>query len=446
MSELADRPDCPTTASGWAACQLQQVAHVSLGKTPRRNQYRDAGTIRIVKFRDVKDGYVDWSCESKGYVASDPVAARNLKDLKIGDTLITASAHSAGHIGKKLAFVTCLPAECERVCYVGELLAVRPTLPDLMAQKWPFYFFQSEAGQTEIAEAIRGGHLTGGRAQAMRIVLPPLPEQRKIATILSSMDDAIERTQAVIEQVQVVKKGLMQELLTRGLPGRHTKFKQTEIGEAPEEWEVLRLGDLGGNEGRPVLRTGPFGSSLKTEHFRASGTPVLNIQCLGEGEICKEGLFYVDDRKADELSDYRVAEGDLVFSRVADVGRSVVVPKESQGWIISSNLMRISPDPKIVDPHFLMYSIVGSQAVLRQIEGLTAKGGRAVVSSPILKGLAFAIPPLDEQRVIASALEAVEQRIRSEASHADRLAGVKQALMSVLLSGEVRVTPDAEAA
>ena len=65
---------------------------------------------------------------------------------------------------------------------------------------------------------------------------PPLPEQRKIAAILSSVDDAIEKTQAVIDQVQVVKKGLMQELLTRGIPGRHTRFKKTEIGEIPEEW------------------------------------------------------------------------------------------------------------------------------------------------------------------------------------------------------------------
>ena len=61
-------------------------------------------------------------------------------------------------------------------------------------------------------------------------------EQRKIAAILSSVDDAIEKTEAVIDQVQVVKRGLMQELLTRGLPGRHTRFKRTEIGEIPAEW------------------------------------------------------------------------------------------------------------------------------------------------------------------------------------------------------------------
>ena len=60
----------------------------------------------------------------------------------------------------------------------------------------------------------------------------------KLAAILSSVDDAIEKTQAVIDQVQVVKRGLMQQLLTRGLPGRHTRFKQTEIGEIPEEWGV----------------------------------------------------------------------------------------------------------------------------------------------------------------------------------------------------------------
>lgn len=74
--------------------------------------------------------------------------------------------------------------------------------------------------------------------------VPSLREQRKIAAILSSVDDAIEKTQAVIEQVQVVKKGLMQELLTRGLPGRHTKFKQTEVGAAPEAWEVRALGEV----------------------------------------------------------------------------------------------------------------------------------------------------------------------------------------------------------
>ena len=80
--------------------------------------------------------------------------------------------------------------------------------------------------------------------RGFRVSVAPRPEQSKIAAILSSVDDAIDKTQAVIDQVQVVKRGLMQELLTRGLPGRHARFKQTEIGEIPVEWELLRLAEL----------------------------------------------------------------------------------------------------------------------------------------------------------------------------------------------------------
>ena len=68
----------------------------------------------------------------------------------------------------------------------------------------------------------------------LNLLLPPLAEQKKIASILSSVDEAIEATQAVLDQLHVVKKAMMAELLTRGLPGRHTRFKQTEIGEVPE--------------------------------------------------------------------------------------------------------------------------------------------------------------------------------------------------------------------
>ena len=81
--------------------------------------------------------------------------------------------------------------------------------------------------------------LRGTDIKRVGIPLPPLPEQRKIAAILSSVDDAIEKTQAVIDQVQVVKRGLMQELLTRGLPGRQHAV------QADRDW-----GDSGGVAGR----------------------------------------------------------------------------------------------------------------------------------------------------------------------------------------------------
>ena len=131
----------------------------------------------------------------------------------------------------------------------------------------------------------------------------------------------------------------MQQLLTRGIG--HTRFKPTDIGEIPEEWEILKISQMGERD-RPAVKTGPFGTQLKTEHFRLSGVPVLNIASLGEGKIEKKGLFYISEEKARELNEYKVKSGDLVFSRVADVGRSIVIPPEAEDWIISSNLFRIS--------------------------------------------------------------------------------------------------------
>jgi len=105
----------------------------------------------------------------------------------------------------------------------------------------------------------------------LRVALPPLQEQRKIAAILSSVDDAIEATRAVIDHLGVVKNAMMAELLARGLPGRHTRFKQTDIGELPEEWATSSYAGLAAKVPRAV-QSGPFGSALSVD-FAPSWTP-----------------------------------------------------------------------------------------------------------------------------------------------------------------------------
>ena len=99
--------------------------------------------------------------------------------------------------------------------------------------------------------------------------LPPLPEQKKIAAILSSVDEAIGATEAVIAQTRRVKEGLLQDLLTRGIRrgGRpHTRFKETVIGEIPESWEVLRV-----SQGLCVQRSPWQGVGIDPSPWRVCG-------------------------------------------------------------------------------------------------------------------------------------------------------------------------------
>ena len=102
------------------------------------------------------------------------------------------------------------------------------------------------------------------------VLVPPLAEQRKIAAILSSVDDAIEKTQAVIDQAQIVKRGLMQELFTRGLPGWYTRFKQTEIGSIPSEWTVRSLADV-------CIARGQYGANVAKRDFEPGRIRYIRI-------------------------------------------------------------------------------------------------------------------------------------------------------------------------
>ena len=87
--------------------------------------------------------------------------------------------------------------------------------------------------------------LDGAVIRSLPIPLPPLPEQRRIAEVLDSIDEAIERAETVISSMERLRDALLHELLTKGVPGWHTEWKDApNIGQIPACWEVARLGDV----------------------------------------------------------------------------------------------------------------------------------------------------------------------------------------------------------
>ena len=278
---------------------------------------------------------------------------------------------------------------------------------------------------------------------AIPIPLLPLSEQRRIASILSSVDKAIEKTQAVIDQVQVVKHGLMQELFTRGPPGRHTRFKQTGIGEIPADWEVARIEDLG-QQGRPAVKAGPFGSSLKKSFYVSEGYRVYGQEQVLARDL-SVGNYYIDERRFRSLKSCEVKAGDILMSLVGTFGEAIVVSSEAEPGIINPRLLRLSLDPLLVLPEFFCYWL-HSGATRRLLEDTAQGGTMGVLNASIVKKLALGRPPLAEQSEIVAALSAIDRRLDGEFALNAALVAAKAALLSVLLTGELRVTPDTEAA
>jgi type I restriction enzyme S subunit len=172
---------------GWTVAKLGEVADVRLGRTPRRQDYRDEGRRRIVKFRDLKPSGLDFSVSRAGFVVDDPDVVHGLEPLKVGDVLLTASAHSGDSIGKKTVYVDSLPDGFDGIYFVGELLGVTAN-EDVLAPQWPYLWFRTHDGIEAIQDAVAGVHLTAGRAREIPIPLPPLREQRRIVAEVAEVE------------------------------------------------------------------------------------------------------------------------------------------------------------------------------------------------------------------------------------------------------------------
>jgi type I restriction enzyme S subunit len=283
-----------------------------------------------------------------------------------------------------------------------------------------------------------------------------LRTQKRIAVFLSSIDSAIEKTESLIEKYQHIKAGLMYDLFTRGvLPNGQLRpfwcaesaaeYKSFFSGVIPKEWGVIGLRSIG-RAGHDWIRTGPFGSALKSEHWRIQGVPVVTIGSLGSGRVIESELLSISEEDANRLSEFKLKEGDVVFSRVADVGRSVVIGFDQSGWIMSSNLMRIAVDSSLMRPEFLQLLLAFDHRIKAQIRALVNSGGRDLANSEVLNQLRFPMPALSEQDRVIAYVGKVDARLESEQLRLKKFQLQKSGLMQDLLTGKVPVpVPEHEA-
>jgi type I restriction enzyme S subunit len=266
------------------------------------------------------------------------------------------------------------------------------------------------------------------------ILLPPLPVQRKIAAILSSVDEAIEKTEAIIEQTEKVKKGLMQQLLTKGIG--HTKFKKTEIGEIPEEWEVRKLEEV--TLPKEGIRRGPFGGALKKEIFVNEGYAVYEQQHVINNNM-REFRYFIDEKKFLEMKPFEVIPGDILISCSGTVGKVAIVPENAKKGVINQALLRLRLENKLLSNLYAWYLFSSDFMQSKMTDMSHGSTLKNIVGMTELRKISIPIPPLDEQMEIVSILTSVDQMHQNERQRLSQLQTIKKGLMQSLLTGKVRV-------
>jgi type I restriction enzyme S subunit len=333
-----------------------------------------------------------------------------------------------------------------RYAYSTDTWAIRIKESSKLTQPYVYRVLELSLPKIDYAGFEGSGlrHLRKSYIKDFRFLAPSdSASQRRIVSILSGIDTAIEKTEALIAKYQQIKAGLMHDLFTRGvLPNGQLRSPdqsvQTAFGKIPAEWRLGSILELTDTQRQPIL-TGPFGADLGNADFVAEGVPVLRIGNVQQGRLDLEDLLYVTPRKATTLSRYRIKEGDLLFARQgATTGRNALADERVEGCLINYHIIRVALDQERCAPLFVEAAFT-NEVIKRQIERDKGRGTREGINTAQLTSLAFPIAPVAEQRLIAAILSNHNRLLKATEAELHSLRMEKLGLMQDLLTGKVPV-------
>ena len=262
--------------------------------------------------------------------------------------------------------------------------------------------------------------------------LPPIPEQKKIAHILSTVQRAIEAQERIIQTTTELKKALMQKLFTEGL--RNEPQKQTEIGLVPESWEVVEL--------EHKAESFQYGTSVKCS-YEPEGKAVLRIPNVVGGHVDTSDLKFGNPKRS-EFGKLMLQAGDLLFVRTNGVkenaGRCSMFKGELEDCYYASYLIRVRLDPRILNPTFLNeYSRTEVGTSFLSGRSIRTADGKFNINSGTLKTMLVPVPAIEEQEEIARTLAVIDNKVANAQSKKANFQDLFRTLLHELMTAKIRV-------
>jgi len=309
--------------------------------------------------------------------------------------------------------------------------------------RWLFYRLQMLNLQAlNMATGVPG--LNRNLVYSLSVKWPNRIEQSKIGEILYTVDEAIDDTEALIQKYERIKRGLVQDLLTKGIDENGNirdekthKFKGSPLGRIPEEWEVVTIKQFASDKKFAIV-DGPFGSNLKTEHYRSSGRPIIQSGFVTSGKFSAESYLFVDEDKFRSEIRSKVEPGDIVMAKIgAQCGTCSIMPEGHPVGILAGNCLKITVGKNNFNKYLeLLLQYYYKIGKLFLIISTTAQ---PAVNMQLLKQIFVPRPPLAEQKRIVAFSDTMAGCVEKEDTYRQKLLAIKLGLMQDLLTGTVRV-------
>ena len=406
------------TPTGWRRVRLQDVAEVVGGSTPSRTNpdywFGDIPWVAPSELTDLPGRYLDCSRES---ISEHGRKAAGLRVLPPGSVLLTSRATIGATAINRMPVTTNQGFQ--------SLVPKRDT-----HGLWLYYSVSASRRELErrgagstFREVSRDG------VRSLPILVPPIHEQRRIAAILDSIDEAIERTEEVIAATERLRDALLHDLLTRGLPGRHTEWKGVRgLGTIPACWDVVRLGDVGRwlSGGTP---------SKKNPGFWTGPLPWVSPKDMKTREIY-DTRDHISDVAAQQGSRTVLADSVLVVVRGMILAHTFPLAVTRRAVAFNQDIRALECSGNAV-PDFVLVSLESQTHRLLQLPTPSTHGTMRVVMDEFLD-ITMPTPSVDEQLGITRILAGVDLAVDRLFVELHQLSSLKTVIADALLSGMVR--------
>ena len=424
MNFPVDNYDYP---SSWKISRISDVADFTRGVSWRKVDEVPAGEgLLVISIPNIKNGWIDYESEFNHYLNKN---ISEEKYLDIGDIVFVGSSGSAHNIGRN-AQITSLPNG--HVAFASFTFKAMPKLDNIdpgffyflvNSDIVPFARFCKRAADGKFNFQLRDF------ISRLKVPIPPLLEQRKIAYVLSTVQRAIEAQEQIIQTTTELKKSLMHKLFTEGTRGEPQK--ETEIGPIPGNWKVCRIGDVYSFTKKPrALTLNKHGKYI----------PFFRMEQIPDGKVY---VSKFTEKSVNTLGGGTYVEnGDVIISKITpsfENGKQAIVNIETDFAYATTEVIPLRGIAGESDNFFLFFYLLKPDVRSRLAGEMEGSTGRQRLSKSVLGNRLIPKPPLEEQKEIARVFLMIQQKIEAAESYREALRCLFHTLLHRLMAAKIRV-------
>jgi type I restriction enzyme S subunit len=348
------------------------------------------------------------------YVGSD-APSRARKVIRVDDVIVST-------VRPNLNAVAIVPDDLDEQIASTGFCVLRPNRERLLPS-FLYYFVHTNQFINYLVNRVSGANypaVTDSVVKSASLFLPPLTEQERIVRLL---DEA-----GSLRRLRARADARMDDFIPALF---HQMFGDPAVNKMG--WPICPLEQV--CDGKYGIKAGPFGSSLKKESYTTSG-----YRIYGQEQVIANnfsiGNYYIGEEKFQQLKSCKVKPGDVLISLVGTIGKIAVVPEGIEPGIINPRLLKVTPNPNVIQPEFLK-SILEHQATQRGLNHVAHGGTMGVLNAGLLKRLFIILPPLALQQEFAARVTEARALQAQQAQSRARLGALFESMLARAFAGEL---------